>query len=282
MSARGRRPEEGRGRADLHVHTRASDGTATVAEVLAAAVAAGLHVVAITDHERIDAALAARQMARDEGLPLEVVVGEEVTTRGGHLLALFVGTRILPWRSLRATVIAIHEAGGLAIPAHPFAPYPLCAQEGAVRRLLEDPDPAARPDALEVFNPTILGRAGGGRPASFARAVGLAAVAGSDAHAAEAIGQAVTLFPGRSAGDLRRAIVGGQTEVDGRFHDPGSQLLVFGRQLRKYGRDLRDELARLWGLGPGRDVGYPRRAIPAASGREGDRDEALGPTSHRR
>jgi predicted metal-dependent phosphoesterase TrpH len=49
------------GRADLHIHTVASDGTATVATILDHVAAAGdLDVIAITDHERIDAALAAR------------------------------------------------------------------------------------------------------------------------------------------------------------------------------------------------------------------------------
>ena len=75
------------GRADLHIHTIASDGTASVTSVLERAVQLGLDVIAITDHERIDAAVAGRAIAQDRGLPVEVVVGEEVTTLGGHLLA---------------------------------------------------------------------------------------------------------------------------------------------------------------------------------------------------
>src|SRR4051812_42199365 len=83
--------ERRRGRADLHIHTVASDGTAGVAEILDYVERrTDLDVIAITDHERIDAALAARSMARDRGLRAEVVVGEEVTTRGGHLLALYI------------------------------------------------------------------------------------------------------------------------------------------------------------------------------------------------
>src|SRR5215217_2807096 len=75
---------ERRGRADLHIHTLASDGTASVAEVLDAVATAGaLDVVAIADHERIDAAIAARHLAEDRGLAFEVVVSEEITTRGG-------------------------------------------------------------------------------------------------------------------------------------------------------------------------------------------------------
>jgi predicted metal-dependent phosphoesterase TrpH len=89
----------------------------------------------------------------------------------------------------------VHEAGGLAIPAHPLVPYPLCAQGWVLRRLLEDPDPAARPDALETFNPTSLGRPWHRRVVRFADEDGLAHIGNSDAHAIEAIGTGWTTFP---------------------------------------------------------------------------------------
>ena len=148
-----------RGRADLHIHTVAEDGTAGVAEILEHVERrTDLDVIAITDHERIDAAVAARSMARDRGLRADVVVGEEVTTRGGHLLALYIERPIPAYRSLRDTIIAVHDAGGLAVPAHPLVPYPLCAQGFVLRGLLEDSDPRVHPDGLETLNPTTLGR----------------------------------------------------------------------------------------------------------------------------
>jgi hypothetical protein len=247
------------GRADLHIHTLASDGTSGVEEILAQAVdVARLDVIAITDHERIDAALAARELARARKLPLEVVVGEEVTTRGGHLLALFIEAPIRPLRSLRSTIAAIHEQGGLAIPAHPLVPYPLCAQAFALRRLLADPDPAVRPDGLETFNPTALGRPWHGRVVRFADEHGLAAVGSSDAHTASAVGTGHTSFPGRSAADLRLAILGRRTRSHGEFHGSRGQLGTFALQLRKYSRDARDEVrGRLLRNGTGRDHGYP-------------------------
>ena len=79
------------GRADLHIHTVASDGIDPIATILDQVEhSTDLDVVAITDHERIDAALAARRMARELGHRAEIVVGEEVSTLGGHLLALFI------------------------------------------------------------------------------------------------------------------------------------------------------------------------------------------------
>jgi hypothetical protein len=245
------------GRADLHIHTLASDGTAGVAEVLAAAVDVGLQVIAITDHERIDSAQAAHALAELGDLPLEVVVGEEISTRGGHLLGLFLTEPVRPWQSLRASIAAVHDQGGLAIPAHPLFPYPLCAQGPTLRRLLNDPDPRFHPDGLEAFNPTTLGR-GQQRVQAFIERHELAGIGNSDAHTLEAIGQGYTTFPGRTADDLRVAILERRTSWDGIFHPTASQLSVFGRQLRKRGRDVRDEVGgRVRRDGTGRDHGYP-------------------------
>jgi predicted metal-dependent phosphoesterase TrpH len=247
------------GRADLHIHSLASDGTAGIIEILDHVEhQTELDVIAITDHERLDAALAARSIARDRGLRAEVIVGEEVSTLGGHLLALFIEERIRPLRSLRTSIAEIHEQGGLAIPAHPLVPYPLCAQGWVLRRLIRDPDERVRPDAIEAFNPTTLGRPWHRRVVRFADEHGLARVGSSDAHAAAAIGTGWTSFPGRTAEELRAAILDHQTHHHGSFHGTGSQLSTFGRQLRKYGRDIRDSAAgRVRRDGTGRDLGYP-------------------------
>jgi hypothetical protein len=246
------------GRADLHIHTLASDGTAGVVDILDHVERnTELDVIAITDHERIDAALAGRSIARDRGLRFEVVVGEEVTTLGGHLLALWLEAPVKPFRTMRATIAEIHDRGGIAIPAHPLVPYPLCAQGWVLRRLLAD-EPRYRPDAIEAFNPTTLGRPWHGRVIAFADEHGLARVGNSDAHAVEAIGTGWTTFPGRSAEELRDAILERRTHQHGSFHGTGAQLWTFGRQLRKYGRDARDTaVGRLTGGTTGRDLGYP-------------------------
>jgi predicted metal-dependent phosphoesterase TrpH len=247
------------GRADLHVHTLASDGTSSVAEILDfVETRTELDVIAITDHERIDAALVAREMARERGCRFEVVVGEEVTTRGGHLLALFVEERVRPLRPLRTTIAEIHEMGGLAIPAHPLVPYPLCAQGWVLRRLLRDPDPRVRPDGIEAFNPTTLGRPWHRRVVAFGEELGLAMLGNSDAHAAEQVGQGHSTFPGHTAKDVRAAILLGTTQWHGAFHGHGSMVGTFGKQLRKYGRDARAEVGgRVRRDGTGRDLGYP-------------------------
>jgi predicted metal-dependent phosphoesterase TrpH len=247
------------GRADLHIHTLASDGTSGILEILDHVEReTDLAVIAITDHERIDAALAARAISRERGLRAEVVIGEEVTTRGGHLLGLYLTERVKPLQSLRTTIAQIHEQGGLAIPAHPLVPYPLCAQGWALRRLINDPDPRVRPDAIEAFNPTTLGRPWHGRVVAFAAEHSVPTVGNSDAHAAAAIATGWTTFPGHTADDLRAAIAEGRTHHHGSFHGTASQLGTFGKQLRKYGRDARDTaLGKIRRDGTARDLGYP-------------------------
>jgi predicted metal-dependent phosphoesterase TrpH len=262
----------GRGRADLHIHTLASDGTAGVLEILEHVESAtDLDVIGIADHDRIDAALAARAIAKDRGLRVEVIVGEEVSSLGGHVLALFVEQRIRPLRTLSATVAEIHDAGGIAIPAHPLVPYPLCAQGWVIRGLLDRSDERFHPDALETFNPTMLGRPWHARVVRFAAEHGLATVGNSDAHALGPIGAGWTEFPGHTAADLRAAIAAHETVFHGSFHGTSGQVRTFGRQLAKYGRDARTELGgRIRRDGTRRDLGYPPEYRVAAGGDPGD------------
>jgi predicted metal-dependent phosphoesterase TrpH len=252
-------PQDRRGRADLHIHSLASDGTASVVEILDHVAAEGiLDVIAIADHERIDAALAARAMAGDRGLPFEVVIGEEITTLGGHLLGLFLEARVPPLKSLRWSIEAVHDQGGIAIPAHPLVPLHLSAQGWVLRGLLDDDNEAVHPDAIETFNPTAIGRYGHRRSVEFAERQGLPQIGSSDAHALAAICSAWTTYPGRTTEDLIAAIRSGETTHHGQFHGSVDQLGTFGQQLRKRGRDARAEVAgRILRDGTGRDHGYP-------------------------
>jgi len=254
------------GRADLHIHSAASDGVAGIEEILRHVQdATDLDLIAITDHERVDAALAAQDMAIKCGYRFEVVVGEEITTRGGHLLGLFLTRPVPPLHALRWSIAAIHEQGGVAIPAHPLAPIPMCASARSLRALIQDADPAVHPDGLEVFNSTTAGRRGHRRAVAFAVEHHLAALGGSDAHRPEHIGQAVTRFEGRTAAEFRRAVEARTTTWEGSYYPPMAQLGMFGRQVRKYARDVRDEVrGKVLRDGTGRDLGYPGgRSRPA-------------------
>jgi predicted metal-dependent phosphoesterase TrpH len=247
------------GRADLHIHTLASDGVSSVAQILVYAQnEAHLDVIAITDHERVDAAHAARAMAQARSMDLQVIVGEEVTTRSGHVVALFIEERIRPWGSLRSTVAQIHDQGGLAIIAHPLVPYPLCASARSIKRLLAEKDAIYHPDGIEAFNPTTAGMRWAKRAPEFINEVGSAAIGASDAHRAEHVGFAVTTFEGSSAEDVRRAIVERTTGWEGSKHEWTTQFATFRRQMGKNALAVRDEVrGKLMRDGTGRDLGYP-------------------------
>ena len=76
-------------RIDLHTHSSASDGTDTPAQLMREAAAAGLDVVALTDHDAMSGWAEAQRVADEVGITL--VPGMEISTkfrhRGVHLLA---------------------------------------------------------------------------------------------------------------------------------------------------------------------------------------------------
>ena len=196
--------EEQLGRCDPHIHTTYSDGLGSPRAVVETALARGLDVIAITDHDSVQGALEAREFAARAGYPLEVIVGTEVTTaRGVHLLALFVEERLPMLRSAARTIEEIARRGGVAL-----APHPLSALTPSMgRRMIEDVLARGLPLAgVETFNPSPAGRPRA-RLLALNRRWGLAEFGGSDAHFPAHIAAAYTLFPGRSAADFRRALL---------------------------------------------------------------------------
>ena len=105
-------------KADLHIHTAHSDGLATVPELLAhVATKTDLRFVAITDHDNFVGAKQAARLGQQFGI--RVVLGEEVSTADGHLLALFTHKYLPPGRPIAKMLAAIHAQGELAIVPHP-------------------------------------------------------------------------------------------------------------------------------------------------------------------
>jgi len=206
------------GLADLHMHTTYSDGIGTVEEVLAQIERnTALDVIAITDHDTIEGALRARDLAAKRNTPFEVIVGEEISTREGHMLALFLQKRIPPGLSIERSIELVHAQGGVAVVAHPFnRVFRFSVQRSVMDRLLRQPD--LHPDGVETLNGSFAG-IGSSRIAM--RLVGSrypwAATGGSDAHTPMAIGCAYTVYPGFGAAALRQAIARRETAPQGSF-----------------------------------------------------------------
>lgn len=174
---------------DLHCHTRASfDSLASPADVVRAAAARGLTHLAITDHDRIEGALRARDLAP---AGLTVIVGEEVKTAEGDLVCLFLERPIRPGMSATETVAAAREQGGLVGMPHPFDRFRnSLLREAGLASL------AGLVDWVEAYNARVIGRAGNDRAAAFAREHGLPGVAVSDAHSVLEVGVAYSLLSG--------------------------------------------------------------------------------------
>jgi hypothetical protein len=103
----------------VHVHSTHSDGRASVDEILAAARAAGRDAVLLTDHDTLGAARVEREGWHDDVL---LVVGHEVSPRGGHLLVFGATGEIgHDGRDAAAISAAARRAGAVAIAAHPFS-----------------------------------------------------------------------------------------------------------------------------------------------------------------
>ena len=148
---------------DFHCHTNASfDSLADPLKVVQAARARGITHLAITDHDRIDGALRAREAA----LPgITVIVGEEVKTAGGDLVCLFLEEAIPPGLSPAETIARARAQGALVGIPHPFDQYrgSIGKAEDEIRAL------AALVDWVEAFNARVVFRDGNERAAELAR-----------------------------------------------------------------------------------------------------------------
>ena len=195
--------------ADLQIHTSSGDGMADAREIFdRVEQLTDLAVVAVTDHDDIGGALEARDVHARGDYSFAFVPGVEVTTRSGHLLALWVEEPVRSLRPLGETVAAIHGAGGLAVVPHPFSYLTRSVGRRALERLLAEDDPETRPDGIELANSSPAGRVTGDMARRLNRErYGLAETGGSDAHFPEEVGAATTLYPGSSADDLRRALL---------------------------------------------------------------------------
>jgi predicted metal-dependent phosphoesterase TrpH len=238
------RAGEVRGKADMHLHTLYSDGTVGIQALLDYIERhTDLDLVAITDHERLDGALRAREIHAGGGYSFGLVVGEEITTRRGHLLALFLEERVPALRPLAETLERIHEQGGLAIAPHTMAPLTPSLGRRSLLMLASDPDPRHRLDGIELLNPSVAGRA---RRTARQRLndsiLHLPTVGNSDAHVLEHVGSGWTWFPGSSAEDYRRALAEHATEPDGEHWTHWHNVSVYGRQLVAKARHLRHTL----------------------------------------
>jgi predicted metal-dependent phosphoesterase TrpH/glycosyltransferase involved in cell wall biosynthesis len=167
---------------DLHMHTDHSSDCATPVEtLLATAREAGLGAIAITDHNEVSGAFAAREIADDFGV--KVIVAEEVkTAEQGEVIGLFLEQKIPRGMTMGETIAAIRGQGGLVYVPHPFDRLHSVPD---YEHLLEIVDEI---DILEVFNPRVALTAFNEEAERFAAKYRIVPGAGSDSHVAQGLG----------------------------------------------------------------------------------------------
>lgn len=181
---------------DLHLHTCVSkDSALHPADAVRIAKQRGLDRICITDHNSIEGALAAQALAPDF-----VIVGEEILTEYGEILAFFVKERVPPYLSHQETLDRLVAQGAVISVSHPFdrhrnGPWTEAMLEAVLPQL----------DAIEGFNARSIYNEDNEKAQAFALAHNLPMTAGSDAHTGREIGAAYLEIPAFATADEFRA-----------------------------------------------------------------------------
>jgi predicted metal-dependent phosphoesterase TrpH len=201
-------------RADTHVHTyysgynnykvlRFPESVKTPQQQVDNARSHGFDVLCVTDHDETRGAFVAKEYAK-QFKDFEVVIGEEVTSSDGEVLAYFLNERVPDNLTIEETIDNIHGQGGLAVAPHPFSFYVPCLHD----RIYD-----IKLDGIEVINGGHVDAYTNNMAQTvFANNPGRwAALSGSDAHSGYTMGFNWTEFPGSSAEDFRKAIINKKT-----------------------------------------------------------------------
>ena len=213
---------------ELHAHSELSyDGRDPVELLLEQAEAVGLDALAVTDHDEIEASLSAAARAREHDLV--GIPGMEVSSAAGHVLALGVEELVPAGLPFEETVEHVCELGGIAVVPHPFQ----SSRHGVAAHVTSAQ--LASADAIEVYNSRLFTGRANRQAERFAEAHDLPMTAGSDAHIAEMIGQAVTEVDAyhRSAEGILDAIREGRTSVVGKRTPWFISVQQFGGGVRR-------------------------------------------------
>jgi predicted metal-dependent phosphoesterase TrpH len=215
------------GKADIHVHTRYSgfgnysflhfpESVTDPLKAVETACRRKLDILCITDHNTIQGAIIAQKHAKD----IEVVVGEEISSADGEILALFIQEKIKPMLCAHETIDLIHEQGGIAVAPHPFSP--LCQSIGKKIHYLEL-------DGVEVFNAYHRDAYTNLMAQTFSPRK-MAWLGSSDAHSLDMIGNGYTIFNGRTSEEFRKSILDRKTSFGG-SRTPLSECISWSKEI---------------------------------------------------
>ena len=210
-------------KADFHIHTLYSmDCSTTLDQVIKSCQKKGINCIAITDHGAIEGAMKMKEIA-----PFPVIVGEEVLTTRGEIMGMFLKELVPSGLSIEESIARIKDQGGLLCAQHPFDKF----RKDALNADTMD-EIAERIDLVEVFNARNPLLRSSRLANKFAVKHGLPGCAGSDAHAANEIGNAYMEMPEfKSKEDFLQALALGK--IYGHRANPLSHFSSLFARLKK-------------------------------------------------
>jgi predicted metal-dependent phosphoesterase TrpH len=167
---------------DLHTHTLWSkDCLSEFDTILRLCEQRGIDRIAITDHNTAEGALALQKIA-----PGRVIVGEEIMTTQGEVLAYFVRETVPAGLTPQETIRRLRDQGAVISVSHPFDRLRKGAwQESDLLKIVNEID------AIEIYNARCIFNSDNDRAIAFAKKHGLAGTVGSDAHTRSEYGRAM-------------------------------------------------------------------------------------------
>jgi len=213
-------------RIDFHCHTHYSrDALIDFESLVRRMDRRSIDKVVITDHNAIEGALEFHRRAHERFL-----VGEEIKTTHGELLAFFLTELVPPALSLQETIARVHAQGGVVGASHPLDRL---RREAMGREALESI--REQLDFVEVFNARIIFPRDNRLARQLAVRWGLPGTAGSDAHSALEVGRAYVemgCFEGREG--FLDCLAQGQ--IGGRLSSPLVHLAsTYAKRRRRLG-----------------------------------------------
>jgi predicted metal-dependent phosphoesterase TrpH len=187
-------------RVEFHCHTIASgDSLTRPRDLVETCRRKGIDRVIVTDHNTIKGARVAQALD-----PERVIMGEEILTTRGEILAAFVHEEIPAGLTPQETIRRLRDQGAFISVSHPFDRL----REGGWQEadLLEI---VPLVDAIEVFNSRCMDPRFNQAALLFAERHNIAGTVGSDAHAAFELGRStLSLEPFEDPDEMRRVIRG--------------------------------------------------------------------------
>ena len=183
---------------EFHSHTNASkDSLTKPADLISVARRKGIDRLIITDHNTLAGARAAQAMD-----PELVIVGEEIMTTRGEILAAYVTEEIPPYLSPIETIQRLKDQGAFISVSHPFDRFRSGAwQEADLLEILP------YVDAIEVYNSRCMFPSFNRAAKQFAEKHNVAGTVGSDAHAAFEAGRSLLVLEQFEGPDEMRNVI---------------------------------------------------------------------------